>query len=164
MAFRFPSVVQGLCHSLYLFRRRNNLTHPASKVPVVEGACRRRCLSPSKVPIFVHGCEASSLTVSYSPARHPPCVDGSPVWQPDRDVYSKLLHATELASVVASFGTATCPAARFASTWASQCGKRRDGNGDAQGTTGTQHFANRWRMAGRILGSLGVVGFLVKGG
>ena len=53
-------------------------------------------------------------------------------WKPRlatrRGVDSTLLHATELASVVASFGSATCPAARFASTWASQSGKRRDGN------------------------------------
>ena len=33
--------------------------------------------------IFVRRCEASGTTVSYSPARHPPCVDGSPVWPPD---------------------------------------------------------------------------------
>jgi hypothetical protein len=63
------------------------------------------------------------------PARHPPCVDGSPVWPPDRDVYSTLQHATELVLVVASSGSATCPAARFASTWPSQRGKRSDGTG-----------------------------------
>ncbi len=43
--------------------------------------------------------------------------------------------------------------------------KANEGTLTAEGhSTGTQHFANRWRMAGRILGSLGVVGFLVKGG
>ena len=43
--------------------------------------------------------------------------------------------------------------------------KANEGTLTAEGhSTGTQYFANRWRMAGRILGSLGVVGFLVKGG
>ena len=69
--------------------------------------------------------------VANPPARHPPCVDGSPVWPPDHDVHSISLHATELASVVASFRSASCPAARFASTWTSQDGKRRDENGAA---------------------------------
>lgn len=73
-------------------------------------AARRRVrgIALLNCAIFVHRCDASSTTVRYSPARHPPCVDGSPVWPPDRDVYSTFQHATELVSVVASFDSATC--------------------------------------------------------
>ena len=80
--------------------------------------------------MFVYRCEASGTTVSYSPARHPACVDGSPVWPPDRDVNPTFL-ARHRACLGGRFvWVSNVPGSQIRFHLGKPGGKQRDRNGE----------------------------------
>ena len=119
------SLLVKQCIALVLERRAS------VRQPRLSKPCYRRTYTGLlNWDMFVHHCKASGTTVSYSTARHPPCVDGSPVWPPDRDV-DPTLPARHRACLGGSFvWVSRVPGSQIRFHLGKPGGKQRDRNGE----------------------------------